>query len=65
MLFEDESGATIHQIKWMNSSDADWQYRDIPAGMQIVGLYMSKAGDPEWIQSLGLLVWEPNPNATD
>ena len=49
MVFEDESGATIHQIKWMNSSDADWQYRDIPAGMQIIGLYMSKAGDPEWI----------------
>ena len=49
MSFEDESGATIKELKWLNSSDTELQYRDIPAGMQIIGLYMSKAGDLEWV----------------
>ena len=52
------------ELKWLNDAEAQWVTRDIPAGLEIIGLYMSKAGDLEWIQSLGLVVWEPNHEAT-
>ena len=65
MQLSDEKGETIVSMKWYNDDKANWVNRDIPAGMEIIGIYMSKAGDLEWIQSLGFIVWEPNHKVTD
>ena len=65
MRLIDEHGENLVDLEWQKREDGEWITQDIPEGQEIIGLYMSKAGDPEWIQSLGFILWEPNPNAID
>ena len=55
----DESGDALLELEWQKRDDSEWDTRDVPAGKEIIGMYMSKSGDPEWIQSLGFIVWTP------
>ena len=48
-----------------DANNGEWVTRDIPTGYEIIGLYMSKAGDKAYIQGLGFILWKPNLGATD
>ena len=65
MKLTDDKGESIVEVKWFNDTKAEWINRNVPAGQEIIGLYMSKSGDMEWIQSLGFIVWEPNHKIKD
>ena len=59
LRMEDENGEMILDLVWCESNDSEWQARTIPEGKEIIGLYMSKKGVAEAIQSLGFILWEP------
>ena len=61
----DEFGGNILDLKWCDSNDSEWQTRSVPEDKEIIGLYMSKKGHDEAIQSFGFILWTPNPNATE
>ena len=49
MQLVDEDGAVLLDLEWQRRDDGEWDTRDIPEGKEIIGLYMSTSGDPEWI----------------
>ena len=62
MRLMDDNGDSLLELEWQKRDDSEWDTRDVPAGKEIIGMYMSKSGDPEWIQSLGFILWTPcNP----
>ena len=61
----DESATNVIELEWIKTDNDAWVSCDIPDGHEIIGLYMSTAGLTEHIQSLGFMLWRPNPNATD
>ena len=60
MRLYDENNEVLCDIKWCDSKDSVWETRDIPDGHEIIGLYMSKEGHEEAIQSLGFNLWNPS-----
>ena len=63
MKLTDETGSNVVDLEWCHNDDAKWVIREIPTDSEIIGLYMSKDGNSEYIQSLGFVIWKPNPNA--
>ena len=61
----DDNGEIITELEWCQNEDAEWVNHDIQSGMEIIGLYMSKSGSAEYVQSLGFILWKTNNNATD
>ena len=55
----DESGALMADLVWCDSNDSVWETRRVPDGKEIIGLYMSKKGSAEAIQSFGFILWKP------
>ena len=59
MRLYDENDEMVIDLKWCDSKDSVWETRNIPDGYEIIGLYMSKKGHEEAIQSLGFNLWKP------
>ena len=49
MRLVDDNGESLLELEWQKRDDSEWDTRDVPAGKEIIGMYMSKSGDPEWI----------------
>ena len=60
-----EDGEFLMDQVWLDNFKSEWIMTPIPAGHEIIGVYGSlDSGDKEaYIQSLGFIVWVPNPNA--
>ena len=72
MRLIDNTGSNVAELNWCQpdeasspSDAAEWITRDIQDDYEIIGIYMSTTGLQEYIQSLGFMLWKPNPNATD
>lgn len=65
MRLTDDSGVHVVDVEWDTHSAAKWVTHDIPDGQEIIGLYMSKKGKSYDIQSLGFILWKPNPSAIE
>ena len=57
----DEFGEYLVNANWFESTDAQWKHFKIPAGKEIIGMHGTHDGD--YIMSLGLTLWKPNPDA--
>ena len=60
-----EDGEFLMDQVWLDNFKSEWIMIPIPAGHEIIGVYGSlTSGLKEaYIQSLGFIVWVPNPNA--
>mmetsp|Transcript_13776 Transcript_13776/g.17409 ORF Transcript_13776/g.17409 Transcript_13776/m.17409 type:complete len:93 (+) Transcript_13776:909-1187(+) len=45
------------------SADGNWKAKQIPAGKEIIGLYGDFDETGERINTLGFILWTPNPQA--
>ena len=58
----DEFGEYIINEQWHSgATQATWKHFKIPHGKEIVGMHGSHDG--EYIKSLGLILWKPNPES--
>ena len=65
LRLKEESGSNVAELEWSQSGEGNWINRDIPESMEIIGVYLSKSGVSEYIQSLGFLLWRPNSNVNE
>jgi myo-inositol-hexaphosphate 3-phosphohydrolase len=57
----DEFGEYLVNANWFESDTAQWKHFRIPTGKEIIGMHGTHDGD--YIMSLGLTLWKPNPDA--
>ena len=63
-MIADDGEYLVDQV-WFDSPGNHWVMQDIPPGQEIIGLYgsLSSGHNNAYIQSLGFIIWVPNPHA--
>ena len=62
--FVDDNDELIMDADWFTPSEGNeyaWMTSKVPEGREIIGVHASHDGD--YLTSLGMTVWEPNPDA--
>ena len=53
----------MSEKQWRMASDAQWARIEVPQDMDIIGFHGTHDGN--YIRQLGLVLWHPNPDATE
>lgn len=65
LRLQDAEDQMILDVEWLSNSKAEWVTHRVDDSQELIGLYMSKQGHNDFIQSLGFVVWKNRLNITE